>query len=161
MIFQNTTRGAEVWVATKDGGITVIRPSSWTRYTEATTDLPENEVSGLAYSTDTGLFWVGLATTCLASVDVDNALWRHYTDVNGYSSNLVTAVAARQMTFGEVWLASQSGLSLLRNGKVTNYILGSGIPAERVRHVLTDKDGAVWASFIGAGVGRVVSYETP
>ncbi len=160
MLFQNTG-GNQVWVATKDWGITVIRPSSSTRYTVATTDLPEDDVSGLAFSSADTTFWVGLATQCVASVDVGESVWTHFTDVNGFGSNLATGVAVRQKGGVELWLGVQTGLCLAKNGKVTNYIAGSGLPAERVRNVVTDRNGDVWACFIGAGAAKITSYEIP
>jgi ligand-binding sensor domain-containing protein len=161
MIFvAGTSRGDEVWVASKDRGITVIRPTSWTRYRAGTTGLPQNDVNGLAYSAPDGLFWAGMATQCVASVDVDNSVWTHLTSVHGFESNLVSGVAVRDASgTDELWVGAQTGLSVRRGTAVNNYIKGSGLPAERVRVLVSDKNGEIWACFIGAGAGRVDQYE--
>lgn len=160
MLFQpGTSRGNEVWIATKDGGITVIRPTSSTRYTSTTTGLPQNDVNGIAYSEQDTLFWTGMATQCVASVDVDRAVWKHLTTVDGFESNLVTGVAVRSVSGNpEVWVAAQTGITLIKaDGTVVNYIGGSGLPSTRLRNILTTSDGAVWGCFIGAGAGKITS----
>ena len=161
MLFQPaTSRGDEVWIATKDGGITVVRAASSTRYTAGTTSLPQNDVNGLAYSTLSGLFWTGMATQCVASADVDAAIWTHLTTVEGFASNLVTGLAAKDDGgVDELWVATQTGLSVMRDGEIYNYIKGSGLPSERLRNVIIDRNGEIWACFINAGAGRVRSYE--
>jgi ligand-binding sensor domain-containing protein len=155
-----TSRGDEVWIATKDGGITVIRPSSWTRYTAGTTGLPQNDVNGIAHSSTADLIWVGMATQCVASVDVDASTWTHLTTVDGFASNLVTGVGMRDDAgTEELWIGTQTGLSVRRDTRVINFIKGSGLPAERVRGVIVDRNGEIWAWFVGAGAGRVDQYE--
>ena len=158
-----TSRGDEVWIATKDGGITVVRASNWTRYTAGTTGLPQDDVNGLAYSATNDLVWTALATQCVASVDVDASTWTHLTTVSGFASNLAAGVAIRDDSgTEELWVGTQTGLSVRRVGTTTtiiNYIKGSGLPAERVRTLRADRNGEIWACFIDAGAARVVSYE--
>jgi len=164
MIFiPGTTRGDEVWIATKDGGITVIRASSWTSYLANSTGLPQDDVNGLAYSEATDLIWSALATQCVASVDVDASTWTHLTTVQGFAGNLATGVAIRDDSgTEELWVGTQTGLTVRRVGtttKIINYIKGSGLPAERVRTLRADRNGEIWGCFIDGGAARVNTYE--
>ena len=81
----------------------------------------------------------------------------------GFASNLVTGVAVRDDGgTEELWLGTQTGLSVRRVGTTTeiiNYIKGSGLPAERVRTLRADRNGEIWACFIDAGAARVIDYE--
>ena len=157
-----TTRGNELWITTKDGGVTVIRPTITIRYTAGTTGLPENDLNGVAYSPTTGLFWVAGASTGFASVDVDSATWGGLGTLQGLASNLGTGVAIRDMGgTEEMWVSTQTGLSVVIGSAVTNYIAGSGLPADRIRSVVADRNGEIWACFIDQGVGRVLEYELP
>jgi len=156
-----TTRGDELWVSTKDGGITVIRNggTSWTRYTAGTTGLRENDVTGTAYSPTNDVFWVSAATTGASTVDVDAATWSYLSTTDGLASNLAMGVAVRDMNgTEEMWLATQTGLSLVQPTKIVNYLKGSNLPSERLRCVTADKNGQIWACFIEEGVGRLTDY---
>ncbi|MCK4776386.1 MAG: hypothetical protein KAT30_16435, partial [Candidatus Krumholzibacteria bacterium] len=163
LFIPGTSRGDEVWIATKDGGITVSRASTWTRYDARFTGLPQNDVNGIAYSVANDLVWSALATQCVASVDVDASTWTRLTTVTGFASNLATGVAIRDVSgTEELWVGTQTGLSVRRVGEtpeIINYIKGSGLPAERVRTLRADRNGEIWACFIDAGAARVVSYE--
>jgi ligand-binding sensor domain-containing protein len=159
-----TSRGDEVWIATKDGGISVVRSSSWTRYDARFTGLPQNDVNGLAYSAANDLVWSALATQCVASVDVDAKVWTHLTAVNGFASNLATGVAVRNVSgIEELWVGTQTGISVRRvppsPREYINYIKGSGLPVERVRTLRLDRNGEIWACFIDGGAARVKDYE--
>jgi len=163
LFIPGTSRGDEVWIATKDGGITVSRASTWTRYDSRSTGLPQNDVNGIAYSTTNDLVWAALATQCVASVDVDASTWTQLTTVAGFASNLATGVAVRDDgSTEELWVGTQTGLSVRRVGtttKIINYIKGSGLPAERVRTLRADRNGEIWACFIDAGAALVIDYE--
>jgi len=159
---EGTSRGNELWITTKDGGVTVIRPSSTTRYTAGTTGLLENDLNGVTYSPTTGLFWLAGASSGFPSVDVDQAIWGVMGTLHGLASNLGTGVTIRDENgTEEMWVSTQTGMSVVRGSAINNYIAGSGLPADRVRTIVADRNGEIWACFINQGAGRVLNYELP
>ncbi|MBP2681203.1 MAG: hypothetical protein H6Q78_1066, partial [Candidatus Krumholzibacteriota bacterium] len=106
------------------------------------------------------VFWTAHATLGIASLDVDARTWIHYTTGQGLVSNLASAVAVNHAGSpwpeGTVWAATQNGLTKMQpDGKMVNYVDGSGLPNLRVRKVVVDKNNNVWLAFVEAGAAKV------
>jgi ligand-binding sensor domain-containing protein len=156
-IAEQTTRGDEIWFGQKLGWLSIWRPTTFqtTHYDQNSSGIPGTGVNDVAYNPVDGMFWVAFATEGLASVDVDNRTWRHYTTENGLPSNVVHSVAVDQD--GVVWAGTQSGVGKKSGSDFIGYINGSGLPEERVRKVYVDPLNRVWLGFIGGGAARVLN----
>ncbi|MFQ5512487.1 MAG: two-component regulator propeller domain-containing protein [Candidatus Krumholzibacteriia bacterium] len=160
----------EVWVSKlptvsdPGGGITILEvpdpdpglPGGEIQVRTDNTAIPDKRVSEVVLNPATGIIWASFPDAGLASVDPANSVWTHFTTVEGFFSDLAQSVALRSN--GEVWVGTLKGVSRMTPaGTITNFIGGSGMPAERIRRVYVDGMDRVWLSFVGAGAGRVTS----
>jgi hypothetical protein len=160
---------AEVWLSKlpgvnePGGGITVLTvpdpfPGDDTmgeiQFRPENTGIPDKRVSEVAIDPTTGFFWASFSDVGLGSVDAGGSVWRHFTTVDGFFSDLAQSVAVKSN--GDVWVGTLKGVSRMRvGGGITNFTAGSGLPSERVRKVYVDNQDRVWLAFTGAGAGRV------
>ena len=126
--------------------------------------------TGVAFDPVDTLFWTSFGDQCIASVDVDAAIWHRFSRVDGFDSDLVSSIAVRKNgDFGDVWVGSQTGVSRIHpdgigkdafeNGPITitNFVAGSGLPDARVRKVYVDQHDNVWLAFVEGGAAKVLS----
>jgi ligand-binding sensor domain-containing protein len=157
------TRGKEVWLAKLIDGITVIRftdPTTSVHYKPSNSAIPSRNCTGIAFDEVKGLFWASFGDRGVASVDVNAAIWKNLSRVDGFESDLMSSVAVRGN--GDIWLGTQTGVSRLRddgngNVTVTNFVAGSGLPDARVRKVYVDPDDNVWLAFVEGGAAKVLN----
>ncbi len=134
-------------------GITVVRGSSISHYSLATSDLPEARVNDIYYDDVRGTFWVAMASTGLAEVNVPNSTWTIYTTANGLPSNTVFRVTRANDV---VWAATQAGLARLKSGGTwQGYGTSGGLQGDRVRVVYSDDGQRLWLGFVNGGAARV------
>ena len=160
---------AEVWVSKlpgvseSGGGITILAvpdPSPGTSNGEIqvrpeNSGIPDKRVSAVILDPSTGFFWLSFPDVGLASVDVINSIWTHFTTVDGFLSDLAQSLAVRNN--GDIWVGTLQGVSRMTPvGIITNFTGGGGLPAARVRKVYVDGTDRVWLSFVEAGAGRVL-----
>lgn len=169
IVFQETSRGPEIWMSEKlrdslgtylPGGIRVIGFPGYQHYTVETSGIPDNDCNQVVYDPNNDLFLSVYATFGAASVDVDTRTWDYFTKTEGLVSNLGSSIAVNSTgkiwDAGTIWYASQAGLSKINpNGKITNFIEGSGMPTTNVRQVYIARNDEVWVSFVEGGAGRV------
>jgi len=55
---------------------------------------------------------------------------------------------------GDLWIGRKSGVSLLRNGQVTDYTVNDGMPAGKVASFAKDSEGTLWVA-TSAGLARL------
>lgn len=158
-IAEQTVRGDEIWFGEKTAWISVWRPTAFqnVHYNPSTSGIPATGVNDVAYNPVDGMFWVAFDTGGLASVDVENRTWKHYTTVDGLPSDIVYSVAVTQS--GVVWVGTQKGVGRQSGSGFVGYINGSGIPETRVQKVYVDGQNRIWLGFIGGGAARVLSFE--
>jgi ligand-binding sensor domain-containing protein len=155
-------RGKEIWLAKLIDGITVIRfsPTKAVQYKPSNSAIPSVNCTGVAFDTMNGLFWASFGNKGIASVDVNAAIWKNLTRVDGFGSDLVSSIAVRSN--GDVWAGTQTGVSRLHddgagNVTVTNFVAGSGLPDGRVRKVYIDPQDNVWLAFVEGGAAKVLN----
>jgi hypothetical protein len=156
-IAEQTVRGDEIWFGQKIGWVNVWRPTTFqgVHFGPGTSGIPGRGVNDIAYNPVDGLFWIAFTTEGLASVDIENRIWRHYTTEDGLPSNVVHSVAVDQS--GVVWAGTQKGVGKQSGSGFIGYIKGSGLPEERVRKVYVDPNNRVWLGFMGGGAARVLN----
>jgi ligand-binding sensor domain-containing protein len=156
-IAEQTVRGDEIWFGQKIAWLSVWRPTTFqgVHFEPSSSGIPGTGVNDVAYNPVDGKFWVAFATEGLASVDIENRTWRHYTTQDGLPSNIVHSVAIDQN--GVVWAGTQKGVGKQSGSSFIGFIKGSGLPEERVRKVYVDPHNRVWLGFIGGGAARVLN----
>ena len=169
LVHNDATRGPEVWTSENlrseggleaPGGVRVLRFPGTQYFSTKSSGIPSDDVNGITYDDYRNVFWTAHATLGIASLDVDARTWIHYTTGQGLVSNLASAVAVNHAGSpwpeGTVWAATQNGLTKMQpDGKMVNYVDGSGLPNLRVRKVVVDKNNNVWLAFVEAGAAKV------
>jgi ligand-binding sensor domain-containing protein len=105
----------------------------------------------LAQSAD-GYLWLG-STDGLYRFD--GVVFEHYQPQSGgpFPARYVHSLLA--LPNGDLWIGFRSGgMSLLRNGKVTNYTTRDGAPDGGVWGFAQDRDGSIWAA-TSSGLARL------
>ncbi|HEY4355898.1 MAG TPA: two-component regulator propeller domain-containing protein [Acidobacteriaceae bacterium] len=107
-------------------------------------------VLSLAQTND-GFLWIGSSDGLFR---FDGLTLERYIPQEGSLLSDANIDALSPSQDGGLWIGyGQGGVSLLRNSKVTNFNERDGLPAGQSRSIVQDKDGVVWASFVG-GLGR-------
>lgn len=156
-IAEQTARGDEIWFGQKIAWLSVWRPTTFqgVHFNPTTSGIPGTGVNDIAYNPVDGMFWIAFATEGLASVDLENRTWRHYTTEDGLPSNIVHSVAVDQN--GVVWAGTQLGVGKQSGSGFIGYIEASGLPEGRVRKVYVDPYNRVWLGFMSGGAARVLN----
>jgi signal transduction histidine kinase/ligand-binding sensor domain-containing protein len=119
--------------------------TSWT----AKDGLP-GAVLSLAQTTD-GFLWIGGSDGLFR---FDGLAIERYTPQNGSLLHDTVLVVLLATPDGGLWIGyNQGGASFLKNGKVTNFTEDDGLPTGQTRCIAQDKDGVIWAAFVG-GLAR-------
>jgi ligand-binding sensor domain-containing protein len=149
-IYHVVCDGAKVWFATDRGlarfddpGFTVFKGGS---------GLPGIDVRDV-YAVGPDRVWVG----CIGGAAYyDHGTIREYTTVKtGLPSSNIYAVAARG---DEVWIGSDAGVSLLRDGELvrTYNVANSNLRSDVINDIAFRANGEVWIATAGGGVTRSV-----
>ena len=119
--------------------------TSWT----AKDGLP-GAVLGLAQTTD-GFLWIAGSDGLFR---FDGLVIERYTPQNGSLIHETVLNSLFASPDGGLWIGyNQGGVSFLKNGKITNFTEQDGLPASQTRCIAQDKDGVIWAAFVG-GLAR-------
>lgn len=124
--------------------------------------LPDNRVRALlADPANPGRLWVGTFSgiAILRNGRLEETLDRS----TGLGDERVQDLAAGRG--GDVWIATENGLHLRREGRVVRYDTRDGLPNPVLLSLTVDREGDVWAGTFGAGIVQfpgdyVLSYGT-
>jgi len=132
-------REGDLWAGTETGGLQILRDAHFEAIGSAeglssdnTTAVVEDAAGGVWVGTrDAGLnHWVGGRVTGTA------------TAASGLASNVILSLAASPA--GYLWVGTPDGLTLLKDGRATNYTSADGLPDDFIRSLLVEPDGSVW-----------------
>lgn len=130
----------------RDRTITQLYHTAWTAK-----DGAPMQIVALAQTRD-GYLWLGSPTGLYC---FDGVLFERYETRTGGSlpsNNIVTLLAASD---GGLWIGFRyGGVSVLKDGQLTNYGEREGLPAGRVRSLAKDDNGTIWAATAG-GLARL------
>ncbi len=154
-------RNGELWVTTRDGGISCFENGTFTNFTEAN-GFPSNVTHGIAVGRD-GAVWVGLDGKGLLRMQQDAASkisTKLYTSNDGLSSNNVwrILVDTSNPAHDVVWAATNGGgVSRLENGVITSFSSKEGLQNPIISALWRDGAGAMWFGTWGGGVSRLAN----
>ena len=86
----------------------------------------------------------------------DGKIQQSYRAVDGLGAGAVYGLKLDRD--GAVWAATASGLSLIRNGRVTTFTSKNGLPCNKVHLVMDDNDHSTWL-YTGCGLVRLDKAE--
>ena len=86
----------------------------------------------------------------------DGKIRRSYTVADGLGAGAVYGLKLDRD--GEVWAATASGLSVIRNGHVTTFTTKNGLPCNTMHLVMDDAAGSTWL-YTGCGLLRLDKSE--
>ena len=106
----NTITGNDddnIWIGTEKSGIAVF-DGTWTKYTVANSNLPDNNIKDILYDENTEKVWIATAKG-IANIDENNN-WKIYNSSNSnLSENLITGIAIDND--GKIWLSTPNNIA--------------------------------------------------
>ncbi|HEV3049736.1 MAG TPA: two-component regulator propeller domain-containing protein [Longimicrobium sp.] len=128
-----------LWVGSRQGGLFRLRPTAVTTLTTAD-GLPHDLVSAIQGDGADGV-WIathgGVAHRTPRGVQL-------YTQAGGALPDAVARDLLRARN-GDLWVASNGGLTRIRDGRAVTFGARDGLPDDRVRVLWEARDGALWA----------------
>lgn len=120
-----------------------------TRGANARTAFNPNHIAALTVGKD-GMVWAGTRGAGLARYD--GKAWTNYTVAEGLPSNQIAALNFDRND--RLWVGTQSGLALFKNGRFRAMTTAHGLLADNVFSVTTTNDGDLWVGSLG-GVAHI------
>ena len=128
----------EAFALDPDRAIAELQHTAWTTANGAPAG-----VWCLTQSSD-GYLWLG---TGLGLYVFDGVHFEKFRSVDGSELQGIDVTAVSASPSGAIWVGFQSGgISAIRNGKITNYRPGGGLPIGSMISLTVDDAGVVWAS---------------
>jgi ligand-binding sensor domain-containing protein/signal transduction histidine kinase len=142
------TRDGYLWIATWAG---IVRFDG-VRFTTIADNLPNDHARALLEDAD-GSVWVGLSGAGIAR-------WRPggfelVTPAQGLAGADVRALA---LDGGRIWVATESGVSVLDAGRVTTWRTRDGLPSDVINGLSRGQRGGVWIATAG-GLCQAIGVE--
>ena len=94
--------------------------------------------------------WIGTDTQGL--LHYDGTAIQRYGSADGLPSDQIQSLEVDRQ--GAVWVATSSGLAVLRDGHLTRLSSADGLPADDVQVVYEDLDGTIWVGTTSGGLAR-------
>ncbi len=103
------------------------------------------------HETGDGELWIGTAGGGVNHVGQDGI--RAYTTAEGLAHNVVISLGGGGPN-GEVWVGTPSGVSRIRDGRVTTLDEDDGLLSAQATAIVVEPGGAVWLGMPGRGLQR-------
>ena len=133
------TRDGAMWIGTRVHGLSRYKDGQWKHLTTRE-GLADNAVWSMAEA-ENGDVWVGAGAINRCRADASGCtVVRRPQD--GLPGDGVAAIHVARN--GDLWLGCWAGLSRLREGKWTDWLVKDGLPGGVVRAVHEDRDGNLW-----------------
>jgi signal transduction histidine kinase/ligand-binding sensor domain-containing protein len=144
-----------LWIANQSSGLIKLSPqgkvevSPWERFGH------KDFAIALAADPSRGGLWLGFYNGGITYFR-DGQVRAAYGTADGLGEGFVGRF--RFDDDGTVWVATQGGLSRLKNGRVTTLTSKNGLPCDAVHWVIQDNDHSLWL-FMPCGLVRIVRSE--
>jgi ligand-binding sensor domain-containing protein/signal transduction histidine kinase len=152
-IVQDT--GGSIWIANEHlalfqlTGTRVVQQIPWARLGR------NSPASTLAADTARGGLWIGFVVGGVAYF-ADNQIREWYSAENGLGAGRVNHLRLDQT--GVLWVATEGGLSRLKNGRVATLNSSSGLPCNTVHSMMEDDLHSFWL-YTACGLVRIARSE--
>jgi ligand-binding sensor domain-containing protein/signal transduction histidine kinase len=120
-----------------------------TRVWQSDEGLPNNNVTGLAQTTD-GYLWV---STLSRPARFDGVAFESF-HPKKFAHGLNQKITALLQTSAGLWMGMDHGPLVLLNGKTVETFT-EGFPDKVVLALIEDSDGAIWVTYRGGSIGRL------
>ncbi|MGL4599313.1 MAG: ligand-binding sensor domain-containing protein, partial [Bacteroidia bacterium] len=142
-------RAGNIWVATNDTGIFVLKENRITQHFQRDSDLPANQVHALFEDTD-GSLWFG---TEGGLVHYKNQRLSRFSHDDGLPVNSVRSIARDGA--GKLWIATYGGgLCTPEKNSFRSFTQDQGLVNNTTHFLITDRTGRIWAA-TADGVTRI------
>lgn len=131
-------RAGALWIGTSGGGLVRLSDGQATTYTTEN-GLPSDLVKALHQDRE-GHVWIGTIGGGVSRFD--GTSFASYDTADGLAGNVVFAIAEDRS--GALWFGTSSGLSVLRQGRLSSYSTEQGLQGEVVRALYPDEQGGMW-----------------
>jgi PAS domain S-box-containing protein len=99
-----------------------------------------------------GYLWLGTGTGLYR---FDGVAFERYQPQSGGPFPALRVTSLLALTNGDLWIGFRSGvISLLRNGRATNYTTRDGVPNAGIWALVQDREGTIWAA-TASGLARL------
>ncbi len=134
-----------LWLGTMKGLYRYQKDTDFVDFIDESKGLPNNIIRDLLIDNEENL-WGGTYRNGLFMLS-DGSLTT-YSNSNGLSSDIISGVT--QLSSNEFLLGNENGeLDLIKDGKISEVNSTLKLPAARLKHLMTDSSGRVWASTYG------------
>jgi signal transduction histidine kinase/ligand-binding sensor domain-containing protein/CheY-like chemotaxis protein/HPt (histidine-containing phosphotransfer) domain-containing protein len=138
-----------LWIGTSAGGLVRWRDDD---FRELTSNQFASGDLGALFEDPEGSLWVGSGESGL--LRLRNPKFPTFGEPEGLASNVTWSVAPRSK--GGLWVGTTAGLSSIFDGRIVSVDLSHVAHGNlRVRAVMEDRNGSVWAGTDGVGVLRI------
>lgn len=130
----------DLWIGDQKSGVTFISGDLWQQ-------VNTNDIQSLWFDPDGQVF---ARTTRNNDIPISGGFSKHYTVTDGLVSNNIHAIA---ISYDHVvWLATDKGVSFMKDGTWHRYTEQDGLGDEDVRAIVLDGEGNAWLGMPLGGV---------
>lgn len=143
----STSELGDLWIGTMDSGVLFLDHKIWDEYAV-------DDVQKIALLADGQMQITMYVQEQLVETQVKGeSFWRFYTELDGLSTNQINDIAVEPN--GNIWVATDDGVSLFRDGHWVNYLHMNNLGSNEVQTLVIDSQGTVWA---GMPLGGLAQY---
>lgn len=140
-------REGDLWLGTRDGGVSRFDGTSWTTYTRED-GLASDGVIALVEDRD-GRIWAGGGGGVSR---YDGSRWEAFTAPAGLETRVVFSLSVDEE--GVLWCGANGGVLRYDAGEWSAFTVADGVPHSVVHAVVRTPDGMLWVGTRRGGLGR-------
>ena len=152
-IIQDTA--GNLWIANEQLGLFRLSPQSDVQRIPWVELGHKDHASVLVADPTRGGLWIGFFLGGIAYFN-DGQIRRSYAAADGLGGGRVSGFQFDHD--GTLWIATEGGLSRLKDGRIATLSSNSGLPCDRVHWVVEDNDGSFWL-YMACGLARIMRPE--
>jgi signal transduction histidine kinase/sugar lactone lactonase YvrE len=136
-----------LWIPSVNKGIQKFDGERFTSYkSELESD---NGLAKTMLINNDGNFFIGMYGTGLIEFDGEKVVAK-YTEEDGLVGNTIWKVILDRK--GNIWIGTDNGLSIFKDGKFSNFTTENGLPYNKIRGLTEMINGDIWVGTDGGGI---------